>query len=813
MIERVHHVETSRPADFTLSTLSRVAREAAREWTIRLWAGRLAARAGPHDYRQQLRNLLEDVVRTRWRYVMEPDEYVHGSPASLVGHVLGAYYNRGPTCPTPLECDVHATPWRARGWGDCDDVATLVAAGVMALGMRARWRIARSPRGAHLAVQAETPNGERIDLDPVAWPTLGRRGELAGFRWGVTGPDVDVEVRDLDEGGRGMLAGTFTANLVRHAMRPTRHGRVAPPARRAAPARRGRVDRGCHWVAVPAHDRLGPRVLAMPGHAAKNFGRGIVVDGTLAADQFGHHYQYDADRDLWVPERQDPLGRLSRAERRARRKARRLRRRRRVRRFFRKVGAAFKKVGKGLRRIGARVLSSPIVQRVIGGALRIVGVPAMLTRVLLKAIGGIMKEGGIVKLIRQARRDPKGVLRTIARIVGAGGRMDLVNKIRGFFSGPFRGEEPSILEQDGAVFYGAPVAAMIGFDGVIPAEAIVVSEEPEAGRWYRAQHTDKSFLELVGRAYDVPSGGARLERAKWVVESAANAAQLSAPKSDFEKKNFPGGTVKLNPAHACDTAAAVAGDDGKCYPLIWFPRARGDMPPAEPAANDDNGSGKQWPTPAEQPAEHGPLPPPVDDGEPGVVDVGEDDDDRPPAPPLEPSPAPEYDDADPPQGATLLHDEETLAWMVLKAKPLEVEASIIPPPANKRRADQPLADWLATVAYWAFYLQPTGPWVSAGHAPAPQKIPSLKSPWAAPWKRFRAYMEKGLKGGVPEPKNTGPIPLPPGPKPRPTPTPGPIGPGGIPPAPPAAGGMNKMWLLAAAAVLAAPLVFGGRRAS
>jgi len=659
VLNRVETIHTNAPAEVTLATLSRVAREAAREWTVRQWAGRLAAQAAPHDYRGQLRAVFQDLVQRRWRYVQEPDEYIHGTPASLLGHVLGCAYNRGPRCPDPLHCDVLGTRWRARGWGDCDDVAALVAAACMALGCRVRWRIARSPSGAHIAVQATTPAGDVVDIDPVAWPRLGRGpGRVAGFGWGLTGPGVEVQLRELEDGGDGMLAGVHH-NRVGRDEPATRRGRRRhhhdEPATRGLDRRRAHHDhnRGCHWCAVPPHDRGGPRILAVPGWHAKQFGRGVVVDGTPAADQYGQHYLYHAGLDLFVPEASEGFGSLrswwrGRFKRRARRRAR-------AKRFFRKIGAGLRKFGRGVvrvakrvgkvvRKIGALVLSSKIIQRIIGGALRVVGIPALLTRTLLGAIGAIMKEGGILKLIKLARKDPRAALRVIAKGIGLAGRFDLLKKIKGFFSG-FGSVDggPCVMQQNGSTFHAAPVAAMVGFDGIQPSDEIVVADDPTSGRWYRGK-PGESFLEVVGKAYGVGPGGARLERAKWVVAAAANEGQLAAPRSDFERQHFPAGLPRWAPATACDPAAALAGQPGKCYPLVWFPPAKGIEPPQTPRVDAaDDGSQGQWPTPPpEIPGEPVELPPDDDDDGPPVVEVPPDNEPPNAAPPVEAQPAPEY---------------------------------------------------------------------------------------------------------------------------------------------------------------------------
>lgn len=174
-MDRPQHVvvrisNAARVAPFTLATMGRTAKELGSTWTFREWAARLAAKAPPRDYVAQLGHLYRGILR-RWRYVAEPEEWVHGSAKSAIGHVLGAKYNRGPSCPHPLRCDLESTPTSGgKGWGDCDDAATIVAGGVYALGMVPAFRVVRWPGGAHVSVVARTPRKQLVSVDPVGHP-------------------------------------------------------------------------------------------------------------------------------------------------------------------------------------------------------------------------------------------------------------------------------------------------------------------------------------------------------------------------------------------------------------------------------------------------------------------------------------------------------------------------------------------------------------------------------------------------------------------------------------------------------------------
>ena len=170
-------VSTNDPAPLTLQVMGHTAELAANTPAFKEWASRLATRAGPRDYVGQLRKLYDGILR-RWRYVMEPNEWIHGSAPSLIAHVLGTKYNGGPNDATLA--NLEELPAGEKGWGDCDDVSTVVAAGVRALGMTPMFRVARGPTGAHVSVIARTPRGEMISVDPVGAPSAPLRMEVAG---------------------------------------------------------------------------------------------------------------------------------------------------------------------------------------------------------------------------------------------------------------------------------------------------------------------------------------------------------------------------------------------------------------------------------------------------------------------------------------------------------------------------------------------------------------------------------------------------------------------------------------------------------
>ena len=172
-------IRTTEPHRVALEAMRATALEASRTWAIRELASRIATRAGPRDYVGQLRKIYQFIIQ-RWRYVMEPEEFVHGSAKSMLSHVLGTKYNAPGE--NPEHVDLSAMPLREHGWGDCDDVATLTASLVMAIGLKAFFRVAQG-KGAHVSVIARLPNGKGVSMDPVGHPKH-------GFGWVMPAPEV-----------------------------------------------------------------------------------------------------------------------------------------------------------------------------------------------------------------------------------------------------------------------------------------------------------------------------------------------------------------------------------------------------------------------------------------------------------------------------------------------------------------------------------------------------------------------------------------------------------------------------------------------
>lgn len=589
------HVRTRDPNGVAIATMGNTARRAADTWTIREWASRLATRAPPRDYVRQLEALYNGII-DRWRYVQEHGEWVPGSPRALLAYTLGAAYNYDPrTCPSPERCDVERTAWREFGFGDCDDVATLAAAGALAIGCTPYFRTAKGAGGAHISVTARTPRGDLVDLDPVGHPDK-------GFGWAVDGPGILVEHWDLD--GRPVaLAGAATMGAA-YNLQPLEYGGFgyAHDLGECPSAGPGTYMVGVdefqqlprqHLALVHPHDTRGPRVLAIPEWSARVFRRGAAWHGTPAADQFGDPWAYDADQDLWVPaatwQRSNPMGAWGGTDF----GRRRFRFFRRIGRFFRRIGRGVKRVAKavvrGARRVVGRILSSKLAQAILSRVLVAVGVPPPATRALMAASGSILRRGGLIQLIRLARKSPKAALKFLAKAVAEAGKAAMLPKLGIKLSG-FSGDDGIAdaandqtyhVQTSYGSYYAVPVAALAGCPGVYEFGQLEVSDVPVPGRWYRIRKGD-SLLKVAGKAYGLGAGGERLERSKWINEVPANAVYFRKTDAGFERNVYGPNIISFSPKFACETDDAIAGGKGSCFAPIYIPIAKGDEPPKEP---------------------------------------------------------------------------------------------------------------------------------------------------------------------------------------------------------------------------------------
>lgn len=676
---KLTHVHTMDPVRVALQTIGTGARNAANTWTLQEWASRLAARAGPRDYVGQLRNLYGDIIE-RWRYVQENGERVPESANAVLGHVLGASYNQGPTCPSPEHCDLARTQWSAntRGWGDCDDVSTLAAAGVIALGMRPLLRVVPWETGGHVSVVTRTPKGEWVSLDPVghpdnafgwAMPQQGFRNPILYFDLNakrVKGPTAQqlqrkhTKMAVLAKQAGPFLQGTdgrrTYASDLRRATVPTAK-RSLPVGRTFMLSPRG-VPRAAienaHVVMVRPGDTRGRRVLTLPRYHAQIFSRGLASDRAPAVDQYGEAYEYLAGIDAWCPMGEweydvanggrysDYLSGFGRRRRRRRRRTRAERRARR-RRFFKKAGKAFRRVFKFTARMAARILDSRIAKSTVGTLLGVFGIPREVTNSIFSAAAAMLREDGkitdFVKLLLRGKfKKAARIAKQVAQAGGKALRKGIVPKVPGFSGadvpthavpremwGQMDADEDDrdadlhwhMEAANGREYAVAPVMALRMGE---PTEAsdvsqAVIAPAPTPGAFYRVKKGD-TLLGVAGKAFGLSSGSARTGKAKMINASQYNRVFARPSKSGYEKNVFGDTILSFSPRFALEPSAQEDGQKGSSYPVIWIPQA-GEEPPMKEEA--DAPPITPTPTPEAPPVQVPPEqvePPAADDGIP-----------------------------------------------------------------------------------------------------------------------------------------------------------------------------------------------------
>lgn len=568
----------------TLRIMGKVARESARTWTMREWASRLATRAPPRDYLAQLRELYKGILK-RWRYVQEPGEWIFGRPRSLLGFALGANYNlNAKTCPSPERCDVEATTWKEKGWGDCDDVAALAAAGALAIGMpEVLFRVATWGGGAHVNAVARTPRGKWVSIDPVGHPDH-------GFGWALDPQGGSVLWFDLDANPVTGPAPAAPANSGGGASmngEATYMGGLDGIPRRALQRR--------HVVLTRRGDTRGPRLLTMPGFHHRLFRRGIVYDRTPAVDQFGDAYQYMSGSDVWAPMRgYSPLGR--------RRRRKRSRFRKRWARRFKKIkkgpiGKAFRAYRKVKGRIKAWILERPLVQNAVGAILQIWGVPLNVTKNVLSHHAKKIRRGGALHILKLAL---KGKWKLLGRTLLGDAAQFLPKRLRKRlakrfpklktmllqgFDGQYEegdADHEWVMEQGGRSYPVAPVSMMMGADNMYEMGQLEVQSTPTPGAYYKIAKGD-NLPNIAQRAFGV-TGGARLKASQMISNSKYNKRFHRPTKSKFAKKYYGETIVSMYPEWTDDlyaqaNPAGARPPKGSYYATIWIPPAANVEPP------------------------------------------------------------------------------------------------------------------------------------------------------------------------------------------------------------------------------------------
>lgn len=639
MTARVQETWTKDPTRFALREMGRAAIDASDTYALREWAAKLATKAGHRDYLGQLRALYDGILQ-RWRYVMESDEWVPGTADAVIGQVLGAKYNRGASCPDPRRCDIEQTKWKQPGWGDCDDVSALVAAGVRALGLVPYFRVVTWPGGAHVSTLARLPSGKMVSLDPVGHPKH-------PFGWALRPPNGRVAMFNMKgrpvtaKGPTNMtapMAGLGDADALRQLSRQLDQAAMSGTFMGALPGLTPVKSRRSFTVAVLPEDTRGPRTLVMPEYYWQAFRRGDVIDGATAYTQFGETVAYDADRDMWTPMGKSWRQRMR--DRRKRRRKRRRRRRRKRRAYFRRAG---KRIRRGIKRIArkieksrffrairkgmSKILKSKFVQNIAAKGLQVFGVPPEATKAALAREAKIMKMGGRARLAKLlAKKKYKKAAKFMKDSFRAAGK-SLKQSIKSKMSrlggwddvGPAMAaaaldDEPMQWEmvEGGRVYHIAPVTLMEPALGAFGQETLTIHDAPTPGGWYRVKKRD-TLVGIAGRAYGVKSS-ARLKAAQMLNAIEYNARFHRPTTSAFNKKYFGDSIIALVPRYACDPADQAASNDGGyrasgtgCYPILWIPTEAGEEPPTafEPEPEPEQAVPEPPPEPVSCPAGYG----------------------------------------------------------------------------------------------------------------------------------------------------------------------------------------------------------------
>lgn len=612
---------------------------ASKSWPFVEWARRLAAEAPPRDYVAQLEAIYNRIVEI-WRYVGESDEWIHGSPRSLIAHVIGSKYSAPGVHPLRVSIADLPVGAKTKGFGDCDDVSTLVAAAALGVGMRAFWRVAKSEGSAHVSVLVVTQRGEIISVDPVGHPTQ---------RFGWAAPGM-VEVYALDgrpvwKGPSGHFKATSLSGIESRKQTMSHAGPIAEPETYFLRDQtlRGATCRG-HWCAVAKEDIDGPRVISVPERAARAFERGVAIDGVEGVDELGKTYTYDGNRDLWVDNRlrRTRLGNIAEEEggvvplagrrrdaRRARRNKRRATRvakmspRRRKRRA--RIRKFVQRVGKGMRKVVGKAMQSKWVQNIVGGVLNAYGVPRRLTMGVLQAGGYFIEKLGIVGFIKMLKKDRKKAMQIIAAAGKSGLKsagLDLeALKRRGKQKGRQMAQQ-GIRKGISAIKNRFSGFGCVERDSGLPLNGLdaMAMQGPQHGVQYRIQQRglrgrmSRPFyaqpvvaiagvrgLGMAGESdispVPIPGKWYRIQRGDMLVTTAGKAWNHGAGKERYTKAKwidksapnqrvhtgkpdnlFPNGKISYMPIWADDIAGNIAGRPGKSYAIIWIPEDPGDLP-------------------------------------------------------------------------------------------------------------------------------------------------------------------------------------------------------------------------------------------
>lgn len=407
--------------------MARTAEEAAHTFLFREWAARLATIAGERDYIGQLREVYNE-LRRRWRYVMEPGEWVHGSAKSLIAVVLGTKYNGQEDARNMRLSDIPSTQ---KGWGDCDCIVTAAVAAIRALGMQPFFRVVKSDesgRGGHVSAVARTPRGEIVSLDLVGAPEH-------DFGWMMPARPENITYYDAS-------------------------ARVAPSlgacpcdANRTALLRAGAtfrsMDSAPKFLAELRPGILAPHVLALRSGGALSGTE--CRDGLGFVDEHGQNWFYNSNTDTLQTPPIDGLDGFLKN----------------VRRRWKKRIKAVRKVVQTVHRIHnkvvAKILGSKVGQRLVGTALMAWGVPPQASRAVMTVASEIIAKGGLVGLLKVLKKSPQAALQLVAQAAKKG----LISTglvppaAKQFLNGCDEGGMGWAVERDGHLVPVHPIAAIV----------------------------------------------------------------------------------------------------------------------------------------------------------------------------------------------------------------------------------------------------------------------------------------------------------------------------------------------------------------
>lgn len=484
--------------------MAKAAREASDTFLFREWAATLAANAGHKNYIGQLKELYNAILE-RWRYVMEPNEWVHSSANSLIACVLGTKYNG---VADARNHSLATIPSTKKGWGDCDDISTVVAAAVMAIGMKAFFRVVQKSRGGHVSVVAVTPDNDIVSIDPVGHPQH-------PFGWRL--PAKPNEVRYFD-----MYAAT--APSLGHCDCRREH------TRKFGWNGKSRGQMAMQFARVPVLQRPDGTTYRLPTPTVITVPRGFsnamgFVDGLAGVDEYGNDWAFDGPAGSWVMSGMAGWADV----------------RRRWRKRFKAIKKVATKVVKLTRAIQAKILGSKVAQKLIGAALQVWGIPFPATGAVMQASATILKKGGLIGLLRLLKKSPKAAFQLVAKAVKDGLLASSLvppqakKYLSGFDDGTYA------LPMGNFFYEVAPVLGIVELDGVPDYQ--VATKVPDLKT---EQHNTQVVLQVKPQEIGSRKRPAGQSDADWYTDAVYFATYPKAPANAGSNKTYKAAWIRIS---------------------------------------------------------------------------------------------------------------------------------------------------------------------------------------------------------------------------------------------------------------------------